>query len=470
MKGSGVVHGFRSLADRIHPRSPLDSKESKHLLNALTSSFRSQLDAAHPQPAPEEFVDSRNRRASAPASKTAKSTVRSSASYADHHLASVLTSPLFVKGEKKWDLASAKADLAQAPPRQPIDILEDYHAKGFTTTEIAELCLDQFKADLAHLSLEEKREHILERDAGRRAFKCLVESEQYKTVEFADNDKLHGLLVYFLMHEGQGDAIWAYLQTDIQVPGSPISVAQVPSADQKSPYRWRGSFLRRMGGFKLGLYDHDRPVASLDHAHDALDLFERACEIKRAAPHGHHLELFSLYPLGQLLNIFLIWQRHGAVNGIDVERFDKFTYSLDLWCLNPRFQRLNRAMYEMCHPVKRSSAKAYEIASDLFSPNPSKAANQLKHQIAAAAPNGAAHTDMYKFFVRAIALLKEEGFVAEAKWLRSEMPGTFPSHIGALEEDLGTDRQDATSRTSETKSSNVESPSESLRMPLPAFT
>lgn len=465
-----MVHGFRSLADRIHPRSPLDTKESKHLLSALTSSFRNQLDAAHPQPAPEEPANSRTRKASAPASKTTKSTIRSSASYADHHLASVLTSPLFVKGGKKWDLASAEADLAQSPPRQTIDILEDYHAKGSATPTIAELCLNRFKADLAQLSPEEKRQRILECDAGRRAFKCLVESEQYKTADFADNGKLHGLLVYFLMHEGQEEALWAYLQTDIQVPWNPTNAARAPSADRNSPYRWRGSILRYMGGFKLGLHEHNGHVASLDHAHEALDLFERACEVKRAAPHGHHLEFFSLHRLGNLLNTCLIWQRHGAVDGIDPERFQKFTSSLDLWCQGPYFERLHRAMYEMCDPVKRSSAKAYEIASDLFSPNPSKAAEQLKHQIAAAAPYGAVHADMYRFFARAIALLNEEGLSAEAEWLRSKVHGMFPSHAKYLEETLGNNRQGATSRSSETESSSTDSTSESLRVPFPAFT
>jgi hypothetical protein len=107
MRVTAIAQGINKWLDSLHRQVPLTGRESQRLLNALTNSFRKQLDEAHPTKAQEDLV-SVSRPTSSKLLARVQSTERpakspngsvhttSAVESADRHLASVLTSPLMM--------------------------------------------------------------------------------------------------------------------------------------------------------------------------------------------------------------------------------------------------------------------------------------------------------------------------------------------------------------------------------------
>lgn len=200
MKVSSVAR-WKSFIDKLHPQLPLTTKESQRLLTALTSSFRRHLDEAHPTPSAEE--ERKAKVGEVGVAKPQTRTWHSSASHADKHLASVLTNPLFVKGGKRLDYASAKVALARDPSKDPIELLEEYQQQHAATVPIATMCLQSFMASLKVLTPKEKLARIQEIEPGRRTFVWLLQSGFHNTIHTADNLDLQDLLTHLLVKEGR---------------------------------------------------------------------------------------------------------------------------------------------------------------------------------------------------------------------------------------------------------------------------
>ena len=117
------MQSLKSLVSKLHPQLPLSPKESQRLLTALTSSFRKQLDEAHPRQAQDEDVRPKLDRMG-PVNPGYHGLHTSSVSFADKHLASVLTNPLLAKtaADEKPGVAyeKAKLELEQNPDKDPI--------------------------------------------------------------------------------------------------------------------------------------------------------------------------------------------------------------------------------------------------------------------------------------------------------------------------------------------------------------
>lgn len=186
---------------------PLSSKESQRLLTALTSSFRRHLDEVHP---PANAPNDKKTTTATPGSpRISTHAIHSSASYAEKHLASVLTNPLLANplGGKILDYSSAKLYLSQNPQKDPIELLEKYHKDGAANVQIAELCLETFVSRLEGLSEEQRAARFHEVEPGRRTLLWLLQSEHFEAPDFVDNVKFVGLLTHSLMIEGQEDKL-----------------------------------------------------------------------------------------------------------------------------------------------------------------------------------------------------------------------------------------------------------------------
>lgn len=107
MRVTAIAQGFNKWVARLHRQVPLTGRESQQLLNAMTGSFRAQLDEAHPTKARDEakpaFRKTFNKvlaslETSSPSPKIASDPVHvtSAVESADRHLASMLTSPLLM--------------------------------------------------------------------------------------------------------------------------------------------------------------------------------------------------------------------------------------------------------------------------------------------------------------------------------------------------------------------------------------
>ena len=215
MKGSAVFQGLKDWASKFHPQLPLNSKESQRLLTALTSSFRKQLDEAHPQPVSGEVRKENRLKPSSPR-PAAQHLHSSSVTLADRHLASVLTSPLLanhaVPRSPVLDYTSAKLTLQKNPSQDPISLLEDYHEKGVASIPLAVLCLEAFNASLASLTLERRRNAIKETKAGRRTLLWIWNSDIHETEAFLEDKRLMGLVTRLVVKEGYEELLWKWIR------------------------------------------------------------------------------------------------------------------------------------------------------------------------------------------------------------------------------------------------------------------
>ncbi|KAG9822842.1 hypothetical protein KCU68_g16492, partial [Aureobasidium melanogenum] len=166
MKASSVQQAFKSLTSRIHPQLPLSERESKRLLNALTSSFRSHLDHHH------------NHDAAASVTSASASTQHplSSSTATDRHLASILTNPLLTKPVHQQLKAKSK---------HPIALFEDQVAAGRANLPSARLCLEAFRTSLSSLPPAQVKDHIARYAAGSRALRWLWTSAHTRSLSFA---------------------------------------------------------------------------------------------------------------------------------------------------------------------------------------------------------------------------------------------------------------------------------------------
>jgi hypothetical protein len=121
MRVTAIAQGINRWLDSLHRQVPLTGRESQHLLNALTGSFRKQLDEAHPTKAQDELNPAsqgtlRNGLASlkipdsSPKTANGPTHAASAVESADRHLASVLTNPLLM------GLMSAESTAASPRP------------------------------------------------------------------------------------------------------------------------------------------------------------------------------------------------------------------------------------------------------------------------------------------------------------------------------------------------------------------
>ncbi|KAI9738906.1 MAG: hypothetical protein M1818_005219 [Claussenomyces sp. TS43310] len=203
---------FRSISSlahfKIHHQLPLNPRESRQLLNLLTSSFRQQLDQEHGNivldpdvgtwaksptscPAP-----SKRRRASTPG--------RSDRSRIDLHLHSILSNPLFNYGPEK----TSKED----GQRDPMDIFDEACAKGFMKMEYAAACLKAKKRLITHSSILSVRDGMKASGAGLKVLRWLSSCGMIKDTMFAENHEFTTLLIEFLVASELHEVVWSWTE------------------------------------------------------------------------------------------------------------------------------------------------------------------------------------------------------------------------------------------------------------------
>ncbi|EME41433.1 hypothetical protein DOTSEDRAFT_176567 [Dothistroma septosporum NZE10] len=422
MKGTGMVPGLKSLATKIHPQLPLNAKESNRLLTALTSSFRKHLDEAHPVPAkPHTAHDQDVTSQHGDVAAFRPRDIRSSAAYADRHLASVLTNPLLVKGGQRLDYASAKRELVDNPAKDPIQLLEEYHEDNAATVRIAELCLDSFQNDLINMKAEARKERICKSEPGRRVFLWLLQNKLHDAADYVDNTRFQSLLVYFLLQEGREEDIWNWLKLDITVTESETSSTRSQSRSELHRYRWRGRLLRALMEAKLG---HQEPgtdgSASDDHMHDALDAFSKACKLKTLGRgREDHLAWIPLGAAAIVVQQELIQMpRPHPRADMDVDRYNRFRDAVPLYLHGApsTYHLAQYAKMDLYHPRKPSADQALLFWRDLVRDKPSRSAATFLSRLKSG-EDSAEKNQWFSVLTRSVYVLQNEGRTEEASWL-----------------------------------------------------
>jgi hypothetical protein len=439
MRGSGVVQSLKSLVSKLHPQLPLSPKESQRLLTALTSSFRKQLDEAHPRQAQDEDVRPKLDRFG-PLNPGHHGLHTSSVSFADRHLASVLTNPLLAKtaADEKPDAAyeKAKLELERNPDLDPILLLEEYQEQGTATIPLANLCLRTFQASLFDLSNDVRRQKVANVKAGLRTLRWLWGSGFYASQSFVQDRKFMGAMVSMLMEEGEEQLLWDWLRIDLRHRFFPTT--QNCTYANQGPnlvFRWKDFMLRLL----IMKHLDENDLASMNHV---LDTYFRAVDI--------HLELKPEFPNNHLpLNASAnaiegwIFRLRHEKQVWDVQRYDKFINTLHLihssgW--DQHWLNFKIAKLQLTHPKRPTALPFYKClkSSVVAAPGSSRArvwqlfTKGREYQ----SKKSGIEQSPYVLLVESARLLQSQGHQEEAEWLVSEIRNLFPDEKHRVDKNM----------------------------------
>lgn len=389
---TSAVQAFKSIASRIHPQLPLSEKESQRLLNALTSSFRQQLDQEHPDPV------SRRRSVDVPRPSTSP-VLQSSSTSTDLHLASILTNPLFGRSHNASDAAISQL---KAKSKHPIKLFEEYASKGIATIDVAHLCLNAFRKSLNNVSATAAREETERIAAGARVLRWLWSSGTVHTQAVTEDRKFLDTLAYFLIVEGREGALWELMMTPNHATETSLPI--------KESRKLNGMLLCSI--VKTHLSDLRVNVTA------ALTAFFHAAETNDKTSAVTALPHIPLFLAGTYLTRALV-NPSSEVNPSPshIALYDRFIESCPMWDKTSQERALYRvANLKLHHPVSPSARDAlYFIRLLKQSPSHPFLSPTTKSQ----------KTDVFNFFFNTVRLLHKQGSADDAAWVMEFMQHKF---------------------------------------------
>jgi hypothetical protein len=376
MKGSGVLQGLKSLVDKLHPQLPLSPKESQRLLTALTTSFRQQLDRAHPRQVAGDEAKSHNGGVTAAPKPVARPFHASSVELADKHLASVLTNPLLSGAPKQdmpgYTLATAQESLLRDPFQDPVALLEEYNKHGAASIELAIMCLEKFQASIDRLSVSERWKMVSEREAGRRTLLWLWKNDFHKNPAFVDDPRMIDALVPLVLEEGHEEFLWEWLALDM-VLGSQDQLTMKPAGAKRNfyKYRWRARIVRTMVATRLSWDQHQSADAALDTFFRA-EAMGKKLVMPTAAMAG---------PVKDALRTNLRDMNHLRWGNTDVAKFDRFVQALSDLSRNKCLTEYDRANLLLYHPTHPTALPFLTVFQKVFSPDAQGLFKRLRERL-----------------------------------------------------------------------------------------
>ncbi|KAI0206308.1 hypothetical protein F4808DRAFT_114691 [Astrocystis sublimbata] len=183
---------------QIHHPLPLNRRESQHLLESITTSFRKNLDREHPWNAGEPSINTPASSRSVPAEQLRTSNHRPT----DRHLRAILSNPLFAH--------NADTPLPTTTSK-PFDVFDSAVAKGLMTTRRAAGFLATVRSQLTAESPDNLRQRMGASGAALLVVRWLRSSGQENDLDFLGNPALLGLLVPFMYAENMQEVAWTWL-------------------------------------------------------------------------------------------------------------------------------------------------------------------------------------------------------------------------------------------------------------------
>ena len=201
----------RALTAQIHPQLPLDPRQSKQLLNLLITSFRQQLDEAHPQILPQSAE-----------TQVSQSTPSSQAS-ADKVFQSVLSNPLFLRARQRSfpsDRTPSKTAFDGGEIRkalsEPVGWFEDRIAQGIPSMDAARMYLAVVSKIPDSPEQAQYKYH-----AATVLRDWLWSTGLEESLDFVGNDSFTKNVVYLMVSTGFEKKIWAWIRRlDTLQPGT----------------------------------------------------------------------------------------------------------------------------------------------------------------------------------------------------------------------------------------------------------
>ncbi|KAK8192728.1 hypothetical protein M8818_007900 [Zalaria obscura] len=383
---TSAVQAFRNIVSKIHPQVGLTERESQRLLNALTSSFKDQLDEKHP-----DVSTSRK-----PLPSAITQLPQPPTSSTERHLASVLTNPLLASVPTRRSSAISQLQTGQV---HPVKVFEECVSSGSATVEIAILCLEAFLKSLATKTAQEYQHQIKEMAAGARTLRWMWSTDLEKILHRADRARLFDYLVLFLVKENRDEAVWELLTTETNSP-STESLKAISQAQ-----KWRNDLLLSL------MRAHCRSHKSKEKGQvNALLAFLNALDIKASAPANSPLHHLNLAPAGTyLVNRSEHFSRMDSGRWAFCGLYDRFIKSVPQWSTAPGGSALHKqAILYLRHPYAPSASSALSFIQ-LLKASPD---HPLLHP-----STQQQKWKVLSFFFDTVQLLQKQGFADDAAWV-----------------------------------------------------
>ncbi|TVY45757.1 hypothetical protein LOCC1_G003456 [Lachnellula occidentalis] len=208
----------------LHPPMPLTPRESRNLLNLLTTSFRKHLDKEH-GPLTSLPTEAESKSAHTPKNYRSPSHTRrnsqSEKHAADLHLSRVLGNPLLMP------LGRVRHVL----PKDPMLVFEAAVAKGMMDISTASKCLWAMKQTIIQSRVLNVRDGMRDSKAGTTVLKWLVSSGQANNLDFLRNQEFAVILMQYMIAEGMQDACWDWILKSFK--DIPRIFASSPHSDER---------------------------------------------------------------------------------------------------------------------------------------------------------------------------------------------------------------------------------------------
>lgn len=213
---------------KIHHPLPLNARESRALLNLLTSSFRNNLDAEH-----SNFESVQSGAQGEAHTKRQRSTSVGEGNHADRHLQSVLTNPLFSSAPRRTTRAVGDGVVN----KDPMKTFDRAVAMGMMNIRYASACLHATKRRIITSSVLNVRDGMRETGAGMKVLSWLKSSGTENDLQFLQNQQFAEVLMDFVVAEGLQEAAWKWIKMAFEnipassfLQGHELKIAQVAMA------------------------------------------------------------------------------------------------------------------------------------------------------------------------------------------------------------------------------------------------
>lgn len=202
-----LLNPFHHILPRIHHPPPIDKRESKRLLKALTESFRSHLDRehgymlSHDPPAPSKTYNIKSSSSPPPPTAARDAYQRPT----DRHVRAILSNPLFAYEPPKPTCSNPSTD------RDPMDVFDQAVAKGLMNPQRAIGVLIAKRQAIAQSSSVSVNEGMAASGTAHRVVSWLRSSGLERNLEHVNYKPLLTQLLPFMIEEGLEDVVWLWL-------------------------------------------------------------------------------------------------------------------------------------------------------------------------------------------------------------------------------------------------------------------
>ncbi|KAL4978208.1 hypothetical protein BDW66DRAFT_22227 [Aspergillus desertorum] len=320
---------------KFHVPLPRTPRQSQQLLNALTSSFRRELDRAHPPTASSSDETVRVDNASTGA-HLIEEHAHSAAHATDKHIRALLDNPLFRVSPSRKNVRSGPQSSTDRSriQKEPMVIFDELVASGSATVGSVSDCLNWQLLLASRQSGERFVKELRDSRAGSRTFSWWTSSDSNTRVAFLKNYRAVRSTCKFMAAEGLHHSILAWLRIirDRDFRGFEVE------EDRAEAFKYiLGSFLN--GEFECG----GGIVSALRFYLDACRILMSTANERPALPLRKSLGP----PAGYLLGMIELNSRRNPSDPIPADVYDEYANMVSALALG----KLQSAVISIYHPT-----------------------------------------------------------------------------------------------------------------------